>query len=200
MSFRLAPRTVWGTRRWFLGRETETYTLNVHESVKRYGMIQGPFPKASTPAGITSQSQLRWEHTEKAYKKALLAGEATEERETKLTKWSSRVYYANQFARTIWWYAQETGALDIIDPGLAAGFRMVMGVSTHAMGLIATSGAVIGGVSTGQYWMAAAAALSLPIQMYNMMSGITESFKDEELRQYFDRRDKRLADHMYGDA
>ena len=175
MAFRLAPRTVWGTRRWFLGRETFEYTESYKEwyarknpdfdiPLKRSGLLR----LRKTKNWDAMLSRLRHKPTVDRYKADRAAGKLqTEKRETNLTKWSSRVYYANQFARTIWWYAQETGATDVIavdNPELVFGFQMAMGMSTHVMGMIATSGAVIGGVATGQFWMAGAAALSLPIQ------------------------------------
>lgn len=203
MAFRLAPRTVWGTRRWFLGRETYDYTMSYREWFKTQYHV--PTRVETNRYGIprrvdnysTLKDRMRDRETQKRFERERKDGKLTYKKETSLTKWSSRVYYANQFARTIWWYAQDTGALDAIDPGLAAGFQLTMGIATHAMGLIATAGAVVGGISTGQPWMAAAAALSIPIQLSNMTGGIDATIAAEELRLYFDKRDKRLAQHIY---
>ena len=210
MAFRAAPRTVWGTRRWFLGREMITVELPeetfVNYIFREFGRgVHGR--RALTEGGVTAQREYRDPSTGQLtaygerYEAARARGE-TIRKETKLSPgavWSSRIYYANQISRTIWWYAQNSGAMENMfsDTFLPAAANLTMGVMTGLMGMIATGTAVGAAIVGQQYMMAATAALSLPIQMTTLMDGIEQTWKDERLRQYFSDRDKRLAQHTY---
>ncbi len=216
MAFRVAPRTVWGTRRWFLGREMETVVVSTASfeewllSEHNLNYKGGPLRSAGIPGarGAPARAAAAAGGGKKymaPYLKARAAGklDVTEKRQSRGAMWSSRFYYLNQMSRTVWWYAQNTGAMDVFNekaPGASAAINLGMGVLTSAMGLIATATAVNAGIATGQPWLAASAALSMPIQMDTLFSGIEQTIKDEQLRSYFAGREKRLANHTYGEG
>lgn len=214
MAFRAAPRTVWGTRRWFLGRESitvdlpeETFVQYIYREFNR-GQQGKNIPLVARAAGGQTAIQ---EYADPqgnlkpygaAYEAARQRGE-TKRTETKPSRGavlSSRIYFANQISRTLWWYGQNSGAIENLfgDSAAPAAINMSMGILTGMMGMIATGTAISAAVVSQNYLMAATAALSIPIQMETLMVGIEQTLKDEELRDYFSRRDKRLADHMYG--
>lgn len=184
MAFRVNPRTVWGTRRWFLGREWYERDATYEEYIK----LRFPDKTAEWYARLDTQmgQTMRAEY---AADKA--AGEAKIKVESWQSKVSTGVYYLNQIARTVWWYATETGAAEkLLSKSDQERLNMIMGVTTSMMGLIATVGAV---AATSNPAMATVAAFSIPIQLVNMFEGIQETDHNIRIREYHERRLKRLG-------